>query len=80
MALVITNIILRMVQYDEMRTTKVRKRKREVMMDRSAEKPTAEESFLICDDGKHSSNPSVDIPVEELSENMAWVRYTHKKR
>jgi hypothetical protein len=57
-----------------------RKRKREVMMDRSAEKPTAEESFLICDDGKHSSNPSVDIPVEELSENMAWVRYTHKKR
>ena len=45
-----------MVQYDEIPATKVRKRKREVMMDRSAEdKPTAEEGFLICDDCKHSS-------------------------
>ena len=43
-----------MVQYDEIPATKVRKRKREVMMDRSAEdKPTPEESFLICDDCKH---------------------------
>ena len=46
-----------MVQYDEIPATKVRKRKREVMMDRSAEdKPTPEESFLICDDCKHSSD------------------------
>ena len=45
-----------MVQYDEKPAAKVRKRKREVMMDSSAEeKPTAEESFLICDDCKHSS-------------------------
>jgi hypothetical protein len=45
-----------MVQYDEKPAAKVRKRKREVMMDRSAEeKPTAEESFLICDDCNHSS-------------------------
>ena len=45
-----------MVQYDEIPATKVRKRKREVMMDRSAEeKPTAEKGFLICDDCKHSS-------------------------
>ena len=37
-----------MVHYDENPAAKVRKRRREVMMDRSAkEKPTAEESFLI---------------------------------
>ena len=45
-----------MDQYDEKPAAKVRKRKREVMMDRSAEeKRTPEESFLICDDCKHSS-------------------------
>ena len=45
-----------MVQYDGKPSTKVRKRKREVMTDKPAgEKPTAEESFLICDDCKHSS-------------------------
>ena len=53
-----------MVQYDEVPATKVKKRKREVMMDGPAEeKPTLEESFLICDDCKHSSiryDPSRD--------------------
>ena len=45
-----------MDQYDEKPPAKIRKHKREVMMDMSAEeKPTAEESFLICDDCKHSS-------------------------
>jgi hypothetical protein len=45
-----------MAQYDEKPAAKVRKRKRKVMMDRSPEeKPTAGESFLICDDCKHSS-------------------------
>jgi hypothetical protein len=40
-----------MVLYDEKPAAKVRKRKREVMMDRSSEeKPNAEGSFLICDD------------------------------
>ena len=49
-------MILPMVQYDGKPSTKVRKRKREVMTDKTAEeKPTAEESFLICDDCKHSS-------------------------
>ena len=37
-----------MDQYDEKPPAKIRKHKREVMMDMSAEeKPTAEESFLI---------------------------------
>jgi hypothetical protein len=45
-----------MVQYDEKPSAKVGRRNREVIMDRSVEeKPTAEESFLICDDCKHSS-------------------------
>jgi hypothetical protein len=40
-----------MVQHDEKPSAKVRKRKRDVRMDRSAEeKPIAEESFLICED------------------------------
>jgi len=45
-----------MAQHDEKPAAKVRKRKRKVMKDRCPEeKPTAEESFLICDDCKHSS-------------------------
>jgi hypothetical protein len=49
-------MIIRMVQYDGKPAAKVRKRKREVMPDRPLEEmPTAEESFLICDDCKHSS-------------------------
>jgi hypothetical protein len=41
-----------MVQYDEKPAAKIRKRKMDASVE---EKPTAEESFLICDDCKHSS-------------------------
>jgi hypothetical protein len=45
-----------MVQSEGKPAAKVRKRKREVMTNSPAEeKPTTEESFLICDDCKHSS-------------------------
>ena len=44
-----------MVQYNQKPAAKATKRKREVMMDRPAEeKPTPEESFLICDDCKNA--------------------------
>ena len=45
-----------MVLYDEKPVSARRKRKREVVMDKSAEEnPSAEESFLICEDCRHSS-------------------------
>ena len=45
-----------MVQYNEKEPSPVRKRKRELVADKPVEKnPSAEESFLICDDCKHSS-------------------------
>jgi hypothetical protein len=45
-----------MVRHDEKPASTKRKRKPELAADKSAEeKPSAEESFLICDDCKHSS-------------------------
>ena len=45
-----------MVPYDEKPVSPRRKRKRELATDEFAEeKPSAEESFLICEDCRHSS-------------------------
>ena len=45
-----------MVLYDEKAVSPRKKRKRELAIDKSAEEnPSAEESFLICEDCRHSS-------------------------
>ena len=45
-----------MVQYNEKPVSPRRKRKREIMTDKTVEdNPSAEESFLICDDCRHNS-------------------------
>jgi len=45
-----------MVQYNEKPVSPRRKRKREIMTDKTVEdNPSAEESFLICEDCRHNS-------------------------
>ena len=54
-----------MVQYDEKPGAKLRKRKWEVIMNRSTEeKPTAEESFLSCDDVNTVQSDTILLKTE----------------